>query len=346
MNFYQSWLRKTINSKVLGKPITSIELFGKSYRGTLKQQKHLSKTLRRWMIQWVVFPEWLAQDERKKEVDVLKAQLVHWWWDFLLQIGCVNILDQSPTAQIKKSERKMQLRNERVQLRSRLLQDYDLELWVRTHMPDATIVLDLTLDWDEARKQLSKSWKRYINKWKKAWLEFVQSTQDQREQFREVWYRTGYDKGFHVLPKEQFLKLRDFCESEKKWSLFLWLQEGKIVTWAVYLWYGKQMIYLYGGTDRWFGDIGAQYRLTDQIIKRWKQQHYTSLDLLGVAPVGFEQWHDRAGVTRFKQAFGGETISYRGSYDIIFNSRVMKAFEWKRKMKWFSVREVKGERMK
>jgi lipid II:glycine glycyltransferase (peptidoglycan interpeptide bridge formation enzyme) len=180
----------------------------------------------------------------------------------------------------------------------------------------------LKLDEQAYRKQLSSSGKRYINKWKKANLEFVLATSEQREQFREIWYTTWYDKWFNVLPKEQFLKLREYCMSEEVWTLFLWVQNGKIVTGAVYLRYGKQMIYLYGGTDRSYGDIWAQYRLTDQIIRRWVDAKYTSLDLLGVAPVGFEKWHDRAGVTRFKQAFGGETISYWGSYDIVFNSWV------------------------
>lgn len=331
MNFYQSWLRKTISSDVLGKPLVNVELFGKKYRGTLKQQRHLGKTLRRRMVQWVQFEEWITKELRSKQVETLKWQLVHGRWDFLLQVWCTNILDQSSTKDIKTKELQTRLRGEKIALQSTLLHEYDLEQWLRTHMPDATIILDLTHDEKDYRKQLSSSWKRYINKWKKAELEFVQATSDQREQYWEVRYKTGYDKWFHVLPKEQFLKLRDFCLSEKKWTLFVWLKEWVVVTWGVYLYYWKQMIYLYGATDRAYGDIGAQYWLTDQIIRRWTEQKYTSLDLLWVAPVGFEKWHDWAWVTRFKQAFGGETISYRWSYDIVFNNWVMKAFEWKRK---------------
>jgi hypothetical protein len=333
MNFYQSWLRKTINSTILGKPVIDIELFGKQYWGTLKQQKHLWKTLRRRMIQGVQFEEGITQENRNKQVAAIRSQIVHGRWDFLIQVWCVNVLDSSPTKLVKNKETQNQLHDTREKLQLDLLQKYSLEKWLRTHLPDATIVLDLTLDEKEYRKQLSTSGKRYINKWKKAELVFEQATSDQREEFRDVRYKTGYDKWFHVLPKDQFLKLREYCLSEKKGTLFIWLKDDKIVTWWVYLYYGKQMIYLYGWTDRAWGDIWAQYRLTDQIIRRGKEEKYTSLDLLGVAPVGFEKGHDRAWVTRFKQAFGGETISYRGSYDLIFNTWVMKAFEWKRKMR-------------
>lgn len=299
----------------------------------MKQQEYLGQTVRRWMIQWIQFPEKLTKKQRDEELQWVRAQLVHGRWDFLVQLWCTNELSRDTTSSVKKWGRQIQLHDSRTTLRKRLLTDYDLELGLRTHLPDATIVLDLKLNEQAYRKQLSSSGKRYINKWKKANLDFVQASFAQREQFREVRYTTWYDKWFNVLPKEQFLKLRDYCESEEVWTLFLWLQDGKIVTGAVYLWYGKQMIYLYGGTDRSYGDIWAQYRLTDQIIKRWSTEKYTSLDLLGVAPVGFEKWHDRAGVTRFKQAFGGETISYWGSYDVVFNTWMMKAFEWKRRLR-------------
>lgn len=337
MSFYQSSLRKTISWEVLGKPIVTVDWFGKEVWGTLKQQNHLGKDLRRWMIHGIQIPENMTDAQWKKQQSALKSQLAHGRGDFLLQLGLTNHLSENTTKSVKTAEKKVALHDKRIALRNRLLSTYDLELGLRTHMPDATIVLDLQLSTDQ-QKQRSTSGRRYINKWKKAELEFVQATAKQREVFRDVRYTTWYDKGFSVLPKEKFLKLRDYCLSTKQWILHLALQDGKIVSWAVYLYYGKQLIYLYGGTDRSYGDIWAQYRLTDQIIEWWVGEWYTSLDLLGVSPVGFEGGHARAGVTRFKQAFGGETISYRGSYDIVFNNRVMKAFEWKRKvggaLKW------------
>lgn len=95
----------------------------------------------------------------------------------------------------------------------------------------------------------------------------------------------------------------EFLHAENRGVLFAGLRDGKLVTGAVYLHYGKQLVYLYGMTNRTFGDIGAQYRLTAQIIDRAHTNGWKSIDLLGVAPVGMEDGHDLAGVTRFKQSF-------------------------------------------
>lgn len=78
---------------------------------------------------------------------------------------------------------------------------------------------------------------------------------------------------------------------------------------------------MYGATDRAFGNIGAHYRLTMH-IRSWAREHeYEKFDLLGIAPPGSDETHYLAGVTRFKESFGGETIVYAGSYDCICSSR-------------------------
>lgn len=89
-----------------------------------------------------------------------------------------------------------------------------------------------------------------------------------RETYREMRYTMAYDKRFNVIPKETFLDLMGYLKKEKKGALFVAEQDGEIVSGAVYLYYGKQLVYLYGATDRSFGAIGAQYRLTHEIVKR------------------------------------------------------------------------------
>ncbi len=96
----------------------------------------------------------------------------------------------------------------------------------------------------------------------------------------------------------------------------------------------KQLIYLYGATNREYGNIWGHYRLTDQILKRWSQQWYEYYDLLWVAPPGDEH-HYLSGVTRFKQAFGGNTIYSAWNYDSIYNAKLYRAMQvmkkWGRK---------------
>jgi peptidoglycan pentaglycine glycine transferase (the first glycine) len=83
---------------------------------------------------------------------------------------------------------------------------------------------------------------------------------------------------------------------------------------------------LYGATDRSYGDIGAHYWLTDKICSRAKQHGFVDFDLLGIAPFGYPK-HHLAGVSRFKQSFGGGAISYLGNFDYIFNPLLYNAFK-------------------
>jgi len=100
-----------------------------------------------------------------------------------------------------------------------------------------------------------------------------------------------------------------------------------IVSGSLCLCIDNQLIYLYGATDRSFGHFGAHYRLTLEILQRAKEQTYSSFDLLGIAPPGSGQDHPLAGVTRFKQSFGGETVVYAGSYDLALNKLLYSTFK-------------------
>ena len=52
-----------------------------------------------------------------------------------------------------------------------------------------------------------------------------------------------------------------------------------------------QLIYLYGATDRGFGDIGAHYWLTMHIRARARDNRFSSFDLLGIALPGYDNNH-------------------------------------------------------
>ena len=113
--------------------------------------------------------------------------------------------------------------------------------------------------------------------------------------------------------------------------LFIAKKDDQIVSGSVCLQIEKQLVYLYGATDRAFGAIGAHHRLTIQILSRAREHHLSSFDLLGIASPGAAADHPLQGVTRFKQSFGGETIVYTGAYDLVCSPRGYRAFKLWRK---------------
>ena len=136
------------------------------------------------------------------------------------------------------------------------------------------------------KQDFSKSCKRFLNKAKKNELHFKLAEKKDWKDFWKIWYTMAYDKGFSIIPQEMFLELMKYLTSTKQGDLFLVKQKNKIVSGSIVLFFEeeKELVYLYGATDRSFGDIGSHYLLQYEIMKRGHQHKYETMDLLGVAP--------------------------------------------------------------
>jgi len=194
-------------------------------------------------------------------------------------------------------------------------------------MPDATVLLDLSAWIEPLQAWYSRSCKRYINKAKKHDLTFVLAKKEQWSLFRENRYEMSYDKWFAVLWRDVFLDLMMYITESEQWDLFLAMKWDEIVSGSVMLRIQKDMYYLYGSTNRAYGDIWWHYRLKNQLFARAVEQWYESCDLLWVAPPYNMDEHYLWWVTRFKQSFGGKTILYTWNYDLVFNSMLYRLMQ-------------------
>jgi lipid II:glycine glycyltransferase (peptidoglycan interpeptide bridge formation enzyme) len=250
-----------------------------------------------------------------------------WSGDIFFQFWCVDKLGDIATKELKKWSGAQEFVNKKKYLNSQFLERYNWKPSWREHMPDATIQLDLTNTLPELKKDFSSSWKRYLNKAKKQELTFHEATEKEREKFRNVRYAMAYDKGFSVVPKEQFLLLMKYLIQTKQWTLLLSKKWSSIVSGNVLLFHGDELIYLYGATDRSFWHIGSHYRLMYETMRRWRDHDFLLFDLLWVAPPGAQEGHYLEWVTRFKQSFGWKTISYVWNYDVVCNNLLYNTFK-------------------
>ncbi len=333
MNFYQSDLRRTISDEIYHKPIFDFPFNEQKYRWITKEQTKLWKTLNRFMSHWLRFDNnhSVIDLEKPSEPIVQWLTLVRrdfnkWRWDIFFQFWFTDIIREAPTQKLKDIWVVEDFIENKKKLQSQLLNNHKLIPSHRRHMPDTTIILDLKKTWEEARSGYSDSGKRYINKWKKESLDFHIAQESDREKFYSVRYTMAYDKWFFVLQKETFLSLMKRLTAKKKWRLFLASKWWNIVSGSICVKLDQDLIYLYGATDRSYGDIGWHYRLTNEIVKRWHKEWLQHFDLLGVASPDAKEDHPLAGVTRFKQAFGGQTQIYLWNYDFVFNPWLYQAF--------------------
>jgi len=115
------------------------------------------------------------------------------------QCGIVDILSKNKTKRLKDPKVIEELQKRRIYQRSNMRERYDMKPSFREHMPDATLVLDLTLNAMEMKQEFSKSCKRFLNKAKKAELSFALATEKEWKDFWKIWYTMAYDKGFSTL---------------------------------------------------------------------------------------------------------------------------------------------------
>lgn len=328
MNFYQSKLRQFINTAIYKKPSFEAEFSWQQLFWITKSQKRLGKTLNWFMVHGVETDMHVSVKELQEEIAHIKRDFKKSRGDIFFQLWCVHELGSWKTDEIKSSDALIEtISTQKTELNKYMWEKYALVPSWREHMPDATILLDLSKGYESIKSWYSRSCKRYINKAKKQELTFVRATQEQWPVFWKVWYEMSYDKWFAVVSEETFLELMMYITESTQWDLFLAMKWDEIVSGSVILWIGKDMYYLYWATNRAYGDIWWHYWLKDNIFERASKQWYISCDLLGVAPPYHMKWHYLEWVTRFKQSFGGKTVLYIGNYDLVFNSMLYRAMQ-------------------
>ena len=328
MNFYQSKLRKIINKDIYNKPTFEQDFSGQQLFWITKSQKRLWKTLNRFMIHGVEENLQTYISKHQKEIQLLKRDFEKSRWDIFFQLWCIDVLWSWDTALIKSDKDLIEkISKQKTDLNELYREKYQLVPSWREHMPDATVVIDLSTGIEHVKSWYSRSCKRYINKSKKQNLTFARATKKQWSEFWTNWYEMSYDKWFTVLEQELFLELMMYITESEQWDLFVAMKWDEIVSGSVMLWIGHDMYYFYGATNRAYGDIWWHYRLKNEIFTWACGKWYDSCDLLWVAPPYNMEHHYLWWVTRFKQSFGGKTILYTWNYDLVFNSMLYRLMQ-------------------
>lgn len=140
--------------------------------------------------------------------------------------------------------------------------------------------------------------------------------------FWEIFEETNKRHHLKAYPKryyESVAALDDGCRAEIFEARF----ENKPVSAAIFVTFGKTCAYLYSASRAGYGRYNAPTLLLWEAMKDAKNQGTAVFDLWGVSHEN-ERW---AGITAFKESFGGKEIRYIGTWDYIFDRKFYAVYK-------------------
>ena len=178
----------------------------------------------------------------------------------------------------------------------------------------ATRMIDLTLPEEEILARMKPKGRYNMRVAQKHNMKVDQS--EDIDTFYELIQQTGERDTFGTLPKTHY---ETFLRSVDGSFLLLARAPGKqepIAGLLGVLW-NSGGIYYYGASNYAHRASMAPYLLQWETMKFCKARGCRTYDLLGIAPAGAPEDHPWAGISSFKEKFGGQVVPYPPEQQII-----------------------------
>jgi peptidoglycan pentaglycine glycine transferase (the first glycine) len=138
------------------------------------------------------------------------------------------------------------------------------------------------------------------------------------DHFYSLLEETAGREGFKIRSRAYYQDLLSLFRERGQVSIYLARHAEQLLAGAVMLFYGRTLIYLFGGTGTEGKDRKPGYFLHWRAIQDAQQRGCTTYDMWGV-PLNPEPGHPGYGYFVFKSRFNGELVRYIGIYDLPVN---------------------------
>ncbi len=201
----------------------------------------------------------------------------------------------------------------------------------RHEQPDATRILDLTLDDNALLAQMKPKGRYNIGVAQRYALE-VRESHDV-DAFYALLQKTSERDAFGIGSKSRY---KAFLERVPGAFLLLCyhtsFSDTEPIAGFLGVIHGSTGIYYYGASSYEHRQLMAPYLLQWEAIRRCRAAGCTSYDLLGVAPPDAGDSHPWAGVSTFKEKFGGTVVTYPHEQQLILRPWLWRALQVKRRL--------------
>lgn len=133
------------------------------------------------------------------------------------------------------------------------------------------------------------------------------------KKFWEVISNTYSRKNLKTHTMDYYKKILCLDDCVKLWTAEY---KGETVTANLVSYFGDSVTYMHGGSNYKFRNLMAPYLLQWKTIKDAKNKGYKYYNFGGINDNESNEKSEWAGITKFKQGFGGFKVSYSGTYDL------------------------------
>lgn len=183
--------------------------------------------------------------------------------------------------------------------------------------PTATRVLDISRREEEIMAQMKPKTRYNIRLAAKKGVEVKML--DSEDILYDLLVQTAKrDKGYSPHEKPYYTKMiKDLAKNDVA-HIFVAEFRGEFLAAIMVSFFGEVATYLHGGFNESRRNLMAPYLCQWEAIKYAKRKGCKYYDFWGIAESSDanDPW---AGITRFKEGFGGEKVVFPGSYDIVLN---------------------------
>jgi peptidoglycan pentaglycine glycine transferase (the first glycine) len=177
--------------------------------------------------------------------------------------------------------------------------------------PSQTTILNLKNSPEKILAEMHSKTRYNIRLAEKHGVEvFASSREKDFNIFWDLLNQTAQRENFKIYPRDYYRQLLNLSPGFNR--LYLAKYKNKVLAAHCVNFFNQTATYLHGGSSREEKKVMAPYLLHAQVIQEAQQENFSFYDFWGINQ---EKW---PGLTRFKLNFGGQKISYPGTFDYAF----------------------------
>ena len=185
--------------------------------------------------------------------------------------------------------------------------------------PSWTQMLDISKPEDELLKGMKPKTRYNIKLAQKKGVTVKEISNDKGfEIFSKLYFETCKRQKYHGHNYQYHKIVWNNLQNKIAHILIAYYEKMPLAAYQLF-YFKEKLYYIYGGTSVEYKNVMAANLLMWETIKVGKKLGATELDMWGSLPPNYNQNHDWAGFTRFKEGYGTTFIELCDSFDVVCN---------------------------